>query len=318
MKPEQTFFVSTPWSELDEGQRTGYGNANAHHGEILQGVYVDKDERVHRGLISLICDMMGSQASFSPSPTDTLYVNPAWKIKARRAAELTLEHLNVTRKGGQLTVRSNIPLGWGLGSSTSDVTATIRAVANAFGRVLPSISIAELAVRAEVASDPLMFDERAILFAHREGHVIEDFGGYLPNLEVLGFNTDPNGGGIDTMAYKPAHYNWWDIEAFRAIIGLMRKAVQTQDGKLVGRVATASARINQQYLPKPYFDKLERLAEDVGAVGIQVAHSGTVAGFLFDPRDADIGQRMECSKVMLSELGLSLIGHFKTKNPSPN
>ncbi|HEX8090046.1 MAG TPA: kinase [Blastocatellia bacterium] len=299
--------------ELELCIRDGYGAANAHHGEILQGVYVDKDERLHRGLISLICDVMGAQAKFSPSAASTIQVNPAWKIKARRAAELTLQHLNVRCAGGQLTVKSNIPLGWGLGSSTSDVTAAIRSVAHAFGKTLPSKSIGELAVKAELASDPLMFGERAILFACREGNVIEDFGDCLPALEVLGFNTDRSGNGIDTIAYKPARYDWRDIEAFRAMIGLMRKAVQAQASHLVGRVASASARINQRHLPKPYFDKLERLVEDVGAVGVQVAHSGTVAGLLFDPQDTDNRERVECSKGLLTEMGFSLTCHFQTK-----
>jgi uncharacterized protein involved in propanediol utilization len=299
--------------ELEPGIRDGYGTANAHHGEILQGVYVDKDERLHRGLISLVCDVMGAQAKFSPSAGNTVHVNPAWKIKARRAAELTLQHLNVKCGGGQLTVKSNIPLRWGLGSSTSDVTATIRSVAHAFGKTLPSKSIGELAVKAELASDPLMFGERAILFACREGNVIEDFGDCLPSLEVLGFNTDRSVNGIDTVAYKPAHYDWRDIEAFRAMIGLMRKAIQAQASHLVGRVASASARINQRHLPKPYFDKLERLVDDVGAVGVQVAHSGTVAGLLFDPLDTDNQQRIECSKGLLTEMGFSLTWHFQTK-----
>src|SRR6185295_10062531 len=107
----------------------------------------------------------------------------------------------------------------------------------------PGHCIADLAVRAEIASDPLMFGDRVVLFAHREGHIIEDLGDCLPPLEVVGFNTDPHGNGINTLAYKPARYSWWDIEAFRAIIGLMRRAVQTQSSQLVGRVASASARI---------------------------------------------------------------------------
>ncbi|HVG21893.1 MAG TPA: hypothetical protein VNI02_22850 [Blastocatellia bacterium] len=301
---------------LDEPEaypREGCGNANSHHGEILQGMYVDAEGRLHRALISLICDARGSQAKYHPSGDNILNVNPVWKVKARRAAELTLDHLNIRHRGGLLTIKSNIPVGWGLGSSTSDVTAAIRAVADAFGERLPSRCIAQLAVKAEVASDPLMFGDRAVLFAHREGNVIEDFGECLPPLEVVGFNTDPNGNGIDTVTYRPARYDWWDIEAFRAMIGLMRKAVQVQASHLVGRVASASARINQRHLPKPYFDRLERLADDVGAVGIQVAHSGTVAGFLFDPRDANTQQQIECSQALLAEMGFGLTCRFRTK-----
>lgn len=313
MKQERAIFSPVFFDEAAAYPRDGYGSANAHHGEILQGMYVDADGRLHRGLISLICDAMESQAAYRPSIENILRVDPPWKTKAKRAGELTLDHLNNGYRGGLLTIKSNIPLGWGLGSSTSDVTSTIRAVASAFGQTLPSKAIAELAVRAEVASDPLMFGDRAVLFAHREGNVIEDFGWRLPPLDVLGFNTDANGNGIDTIAYRPARYEWRDIEAFRAMIGLMRRAVQSQASHLVGRVASASARINQRYLPKPYFDKLEKRADDVGALGVQVAHSGTVAGFLFDPRDPDTPQRVESSKALLAEMGFRLTWHFRTK-----
>lgn len=313
MKLQRDMYLPTSLGETGAYPKEAYGSANFHHGEILQGVYVDENGRIHRGLISLICDVMGSQATFQPSLDNTVHVAPAWKVRAKRAAELTLDHLNTQHRGGLLTIKSHIPFGWGLGSSTSDVTATIRAVANASGSKLPGHCIAELAVRAEIASDPLMFGDRVVLFAHREGHIIEDLGDCLPPLEVLGFNTDPQGNGINTLAYKPARYGWRDIEAFRAMIGLMRRAVQVRASHLVGRVASASARINQQHLPKPCFDKLERLADDMQAVGLQVAHSGTVAGFLFDPQEADTPQRIECSKALLAEMGFILTCHFKTK-----
>lgn len=314
MKLERDLYLQASLDEAGSYPKEAYGSANFHHGEILQGVYVDDNGRIHRGLISLICDVMGSQATFQPSLDNTVHVEPAWKIRAKRAAELTLDHLNTQYRGGLLTIKSHIPLGWGLGSSTSDVTATIRAVANAFGTQLSGNRIAELAVRAEIASDPLMFGDRVVLFAHREGYIIENLGDSLPPLEIIGFNTDPQGNGINTLAYKPARYGWRDIEAFRAMIGLMRRAVQTQASHLVGRVASASARINQQHLPKPCFDKLERLADHMGAIGLQVAHSGTVAGFLFNPREADTPQRTECAKALLAEMGFILTCHFKTKS----
>src|SRR5262249_12428278 len=144
-----------------------------------------------------------------------------------------------------------------LGSSTSDVTATIRAVAKALDVRLSREVIAHLAVKAETASDPIMFGSRAVLFDHRGGGIIEDFGGQLPALEVVGFNTDPTGAGIDTLNFPPARYRWNEIEAFRPLVGLMRRAVHAQNARLVGRAASASARINQRFLPTPHFDRLE-------------------------------------------------------------
>ena len=282
----------------------GNGVAIGHHGEIFQGVYANGNGHLRRGLVSLMSGAFRAEACFYPSLSGTVSVEPAWKVKAARASKLALEYCQVPLSGGHLIIKNNIPSAWGLGSSTSDVTAAIRAVGDAFGHTLSPHVVADLAVRAEVASDPVMFSDRAVLFAQREGVVLEDFSQHLPPLEVLGFNTDPSG--YDTLGAPPARYSWWEIEAFRPLIGLLRKAVNTQDPRLVGYVASASARINQRHLPKPRFDELEVLTTQVGAVGLQVAHSGTVVGLLFDPAADNVNDRIAKAKKHLAEIGITL------------
>jgi uncharacterized protein involved in propanediol utilization len=298
--------------------RQGYGTATAHHGELFQGVVRGADLRLHYGLISLPCGIFQSEATFIPDSTGKIKVTPDWKIKALKAAELTLasidpEHHNLF--GGQLQIHSNIPVGWGLGSSSSDVTAAIRAVADSFQRKLCAKEIALLAVKAETASDSVMFGEDVVVFAQREGMVLEELGGVLPELEVLGFNTDPTGSGIDTLGVSPVDYSWWEIEAFRPMLGLLRHAVRTQNPRLLGQVACASAYINQQHLPKPHFEQLERLKNLVSAVGLQVAHSGTVVGLLFEPAGARTDSRIKLAQTLIEEMGFGKSWYFQIKNP---
>jgi hypothetical protein len=90
------------------------------------------------------------------------------------------------------------------------------------------------------------------------------------------------------------------------LIGLLRKAVITQDPKLVGYVASASARINQRHLPKPHFEQLEVLTTEVGAVGLQVAHSGTIVGLLFDRAEANLDDRIAQAQKHLARIGITL------------
>ena len=290
----------------------GYGSAIAHHGELLQGVLETSRGRLKRGLVSLPCSIFKSEARFIPDSLGVVKVDPVWKIKARKAVELTLARYGKSRTGGLLRVRSNTPVGWGLGSSTSDVTAAIRAVADAFGDRLSERDIAALAVMAESASDSIMFSENTVLFAQREGVVIEQFEGVLPPLEVLGFNTDPAGAGIDTLEFVPARYAWHEIESFRPLVGLLRQAIAAQDGRLVGQVATASAEINQKHLPKPNFQTLKQVMTRTGALGLQVAHSGTVVGLLFDPYDEHKESRMGDARRLVAELGFDDSWRFRT------
>lgn len=290
----------------------GTHHSVGHHGEILQGVF-ESGGRLRRALITLPCPLYESHAVFEPSDTSAgITVHDPWRTKARRAAELTLRALGDAPAGGTLSLTSNIPPSRGFGSSTADVVAAIGAVHDAAGHRPSPARYAALAVAAETASDALMYAHRTVLFAHREGEVIEDMGGPLMPLAVLGFGTSAAGTGTDTLDLPPARYSVWEIEAFRPLLGTVRRALRTGDVALLGRVATASARINQRHLPVPGLTDLLRLAEAVGAAGLQVAHSGDVAGLLFDPALPDLATRTDSARKRLADLGIDDTWYFTT------
>lgn len=286
------------------------GVAFGHHGEIMQGVVRGGDGRFRRSLVTLPCPLFRSVATFTPDRSGRVTVDPPGMVKARLVTELALARLGLAHLGGRLTISNQMPQSWGFGSSTSDVVAALRAVASAFKLRLGRERLALMAVEAEVASDPTMFGDTAVLFAQREGVVLEYFGLPLPAMEVLGLNTDA--AGVDTLAFAPAQYDWWETEAFGPLVGLLRKGIFERDVRLVGRVATASARINQRYLPTKCFDRLERLAEEAGAVGCQVAHSGTLVGLLFDPDDRLIDGRIHFAQNKLKDLKIATTWRFRT------
>jgi len=286
----------------------------AHHGELLQGKFTISD-RLQRGLITVPFKGYSSEAYFQIDPTSSaVTVSPADRTKARVAAELTLKECRIRGKGGHLTIHSNIPMRLGMGSSTADVVASIKTVAKAHKVELSAEVIARLAVAAEKASDSTMFGNSAVLLAHRNGSVIEYFGGPLPHLLILGVNTDASGSGIDTLAYPPAEYSFKEVMEFEVLRAMMRRAIATQSAALVGKVSSASARINQVYLPKPHFDDLEKMVEEVGALGMQVAHSGTLVGLIFDPYDRVARERLSLARAKLAELGLNQMWEFEVSN----
>lgn len=267
----------------------GTASAIAHHGELIQGVFKDDGGRLHRGLVTLPIAGLRSEATFAKSDDDAVVVHPHHKIKASAAAQLTLDFLNVTG-GGVLTLQSSIPVGHGYGSSTADVVASIRAVAAALRVQLRPSIIGRLAVAAEGASDAIAFDEHAVLFAQREGTVIENFGGSLPPLLVVGFKA--NGGvQVDTLQLPPARYDSAEIQEFGVLRALVARAVQRQDTNLLGRAASASALISQRHLPKQGFDEIADIARRAGACGVQVAHSGSLYGLIFDLFTSNLKRR---------------------------
>src|SRR6478735_1564783 len=224
---------------------------------------------------------MYSRAVFHPDRSGSLRVIPAHKKKACRVVELTLAHLSASGTGGEISVESTVPEAKGCGSSTADCIAAANAAADAFGRTLSEEDLALLVVEAEVASDNFMF-RRAVLFAHREGVLLEDYAKFLPKLEVLGIDTAQKSH-VKTLDFPPAVYSWRQLQSFATMKSALRRAIRTHDIQLLGRIATASACINELFLPKPLFRDLRQIAERAGALGVAVAHSGTVLSILLDP-----------------------------------
>jgi len=269
--------VAAPAPATVTDPRAGSFRVDAHHGEILQGVFVT-DGRLRRGLVTLPCPLYSTRATFLPTDDAGTTVRPAWRSKARRAADLTLARLGHPVPGGLLDITSDIPLcrGFGLDGQRADLGG------------------------------------RAVVFAHREGEPIEDLGELMP-VAVLGFGTSPGGRGVDTLELPPARYTSWEIEAFRPLRGLLRRAVRAGDAGLLGRVATASTVLNQRHLPIPGLDDVLAAARAAGATGVQVAHSGDVAGLLFDAGDPETPARLEFAAARLAALGVTETWQFETE-----
>jgi uncharacterized protein involved in propanediol utilization len=197
-----------------------------------------------------------------------------------------------------------------MGSSTSDVIATVRAVADSWDVPLPSETIAGIAVRAEGASDPLMHGARPLLFAQREGRVLEVLGSALPPAVVVGCAL-AGGEPVDTLSL-PALHHADDLAAYGHLRRMLRRAVADADTALLGRVSTASARLRQRVLGHREFPALTGIADRTGAVGVQIAHSGNVAGVLFDPRTTALHHRLRRCTRALEREGITPTRTFTT------
>jgi uncharacterized protein involved in propanediol utilization len=284
-------------------------HAIAHHGELLQGVFEDDHGRLHRGLVTLPLDGLQSTAQLTLAEAGPLRVQPRDRVKALRAAQLALEHLGYPGLGGLLSIRSDIPIGHGYGSSTADVVSSIRAVGAALGMKLLPSTTGCLAVAAETAADAIAFETEAVLFAQREGLVLEHFGGSLPPFVLIGFKANA-AAAVNTVELQPARYNAEEIQLFRVLRGMVARAVRYQDPRLLGRAATLSAQISQRHLPKPCFDLVRALASRHRACGIQVAHSGSLLGLLMDPQSLGLKTDIHAIATALKNAGFQDIGVF--------
>jgi uncharacterized protein involved in propanediol utilization len=296
----------------------GRGRASCHHGELLQGCFPDGRGGRRNGLLTLPVAEPATLAEFrwdpALAPAD-VRVTPSDRVNSARAAALAVAECarRTGRRagGGRVLLRGGVPVGVGMGSSTSDLIAAVRAVADCYGTTLPAQTVADIAVRVETASDPLMLDDRPVLFAQREGAVIEVFGDRLPPLLVVGCST---GGGapVDTTALPADDYDDEELAVFARLRRDVRHAIGRRDPVLLGRVCTRSALLNQRRLPKPELPLLVEVADRTGAVGVQVAHSGNVAGVLFAADRAGARRRAETCVRLLNSTGIPTTSVFTT------
>ncbi|MBL1078372.1 hypothetical protein JK358_28600 [Nocardia sp. 2] len=296
--------------------RIGCGYAPGHHGELLQGIFYDKTGRRRRALVTVLLPDRGSHATFHPDHSSSDVITEPELVKVRAAAKLAVQafggHSGAV-VGGRIELRSDLPKGIGMGSSTSDVTATIRAVADYYGiRPSPTV-LGRLAVEAELASDSTMIEDRVVLFAHREGITLETFGRRLPKMIIVGCLADPDRDSVNTNRLRPAEYTESEVRIFEVLRAALRRAVTTGNVRLLGQVATTSALINQRYLPKPTLRLLLQLCASYEGCGVQVAHSGTVAGLIFDPaRPGGLENAQRCES-RIRELGLEVTTWTETQ-----
>lgn len=291
----------------------GHGSAPAHHGELLQGVFADGAE-VRPALLTLPLRHVGSRATFTPTAADRsgrVTVYPPDKTRARAAAEQLLQHLHTVHDAppvsGALRLRSGVPVGLGLGSSSADVLAAMRAVIDALGLSASDRTLCQIAATVEGACDPLPHLPRTVLFAQRHGHVIEDFGTPLPPLVLLSCETG-NGRPVETeRCVIPDRGHLPDYERLRARV---RRALASADAAALGAVATESAELNQERLPKAELRHLREASRRHGGVGVQVAHSGNVAGVLFCARSGDTADRLRRTAAWLESSGVRVRGWY--------
>jgi uncharacterized protein involved in propanediol utilization len=290
--------------------RIGWGRSIAQFGEVFQGELDTGDNAPRRCLLSLPCQAMYSHVTFCPDKSGIVSASPSHKKKAERVAELTLEHLNCFGIGGVITIESTVPEAKGCGSSTADCVAAAIAVADSVHEVLSEEELARLVVTAEIASDNFMFHQ-PVLFAQREGIVLEHYHCPLPMLEVIGIDTAKESQ-VRTLEFPPAAYSWKQRQSFLTLTSALRRAIRHADIRLLGRVATASASINEVFLPKAGFREVCDIAEHAGAIGIGAAHSGTVLSILFDPMDDSLERRIAQVLKNLDSMGISETVRFQT------
>ncbi|MGW2248618.1 GHMP family kinase ATP-binding protein [Kitasatospora sp. NPDC001660] len=261
------------------GKEAGIGVANGTFGELLQGMLL---ERRRRFLVTLPIDAWSTAVFRATATTDEISVSPASKHKSRQLATRILRAHGYTG-GGTLELDTAIPEGKGLASSSADLVATARAVADALGVTLDEAAT-EHFLRGIEPSDGVMY-AGIVSYYHREVRLRERLG-FLPPLTIVAH--DP-GGTVNTVDFNQsaAAPTLRERREYRDLLDALGTAVSSGDLAAIGRVSTRSAELHARRTPRPDFEEMRGICRDHDGLGLVVAHSGTVLGILLGEHGTD-------------------------------
>ena len=200
--------------------------------------------------------------------------------KTREAVQKTLEYLGLSFNDIQLQVESDLPVGKGMASSSADISAACLATAIAAGRSIENETICKIALDIEPTDG--IFLPGVTMIDHVTGKICRSLGD-PPAITLAILDA---GGEVDTIDFNHrsdlAELNRRKEPEVLAALQMVEQGIKTKDCALIGAGATLSARANQSILFKPSLERIITLSREFGAVGVNVAHSGTVLGVMFE------------------------------------
>lgn len=236
--------------------------------------------------------------------TDSRLDVPRERPKAEMALRQALKRLSANGTGARMTIDSPLPLSKGMASSTADVAAAVEAAFRASGLEPAASLVCEIALGIEPTDGTFL--PGIVAFDHRAGKMLVPLG-MPPPVDIIVLDC---GGEVDTIAFNSCDRH--DIlkrgeTKIREALAAVREGIAKGDPSLIGLGASVSAEANQNVLFKPQLEKARKLAHDVGAVGVNVGHSGTVIGILLDGRKSDTKAAAAYVKQRLEGLQLLFI-----------
>jgi len=167
-------------------------------------------------------------------------------------------------------LNSELPRGKGMASSSADMAAIAQAVAFYFGKNFSPAELGRLCTQIEPTDG--IFYGGVVAMNPLTGQLVKK----IRAREKFLIAVFDYGGEVDTLALNRRS----DFE-FPAL-----------DDKINFALTEKSALANQKILPKRNLPELMNFAKKIGAIAVNVAHSGTVAGIFFHADDLLIKEKI--------------------------
>jgi L-threonine kinase len=250
----------------------GRGTAPGTCGEFAQGILPDGTP------FHVTCPI-------NKSATVIAQIRPAaaWSVVGLRpdhrklglALEYAAEELDLNAVEVVIRHSSDIDIGKGMGSSTADVLSGIRAVAAAAGKTFDTETEGRLAARVE-SSDGSMYPGIAAV-DHKTCALVRTWDWFPEFVIVMLVPYDT----VDTPSIRFSGQEALAPE-YAALLAAMDDAIARRSIADFSVQSTLSAELNERFLANPYGRYLIDHLKRFDALGVNVGHTGTVCGLLFE------------------------------------
>lgn len=217
--------------------------------------------------------------------------------KAKLARSKTLDYLKA-KSFDKFCLMTQLLPSKGMASSSADIAAICQLTALSCHKQLNENEIAKIASTIEPTDG--IFCKGIVRFNHLNGEILEHFG-LAPKIKILMFDC---GGKIDTLSFNRRHglKNLYrqNEKTIKEALDLLRLGFKEKNPTYIGRAAAMSAYANQKILYKKQLEDIMIISENYHAIGVNVAHSGTVIGVLFNS-DTEANLIEECRQKILSD-----------------
>ncbi|MER7004756.1 hypothetical protein ABT297_17145 [Dactylosporangium sp. NPDC000555] len=289
------------------GRARQLGDATVHgtFGELLQGYRQQPDGGFEHFLVTLPVQELCTTSTVSLTRGRGGHrVQPADRARALAATTDLAHALGLYDVEIDLSVNSNIPVGKGCASSTADIMASLAALVAASAPDTPQRVLHALGtlVARNIEWGDYVLSDSITLCLQRSHTLVRTYDTDL-RWRILGVDED---GSVDTAEFHRRERESRRLALhYATLLSQLDAALMMNDFATAAQIATESAVINQRVLPKRNFELMRRVAGTTGALGIAVAHTGTVIGLIFSEHQSDFAARLREAKLCLRRKDLT-------------
>lgn len=244
----------------------------SHFGELIQGPY-QLGEGWEYSLVTLPCRALSTEMSLTGSRHYS--IGP----RTRRLWENLHKQfdLPITYR---IFKKSNIPIGKGLGSSTSDLFCAGLLFEKVYRKFASMDQLFATCTGGEVASDPLHLEFPAI-FAQQKKSVLARIKTINTNISFIGtFSKEADQ--IETEAIAIRKYTEDHVKAYNVSKALLSYGLASGCTRSVARACAISAEMNADFVHLKDFKEIFERQSKLGAFGYAISHSGPAISLMFD------------------------------------